>query len=120
MECKWIKKDNLIANEEYTCVLCGEKIAIGEKIIRNTLNHNGYLYERVSHMACSKIAHELDMFKRSGRDGLDLECFAEFIMQYILEAHKNSFPFVDKRLLSPSLYERVLKIEEELDEKAKV
>ena len=58
------------AKKEHRCEFCCEKIAIGQKYVRQTNVYDGTIYDFVTHQECNEVAHELNMYDYCDDSGL--------------------------------------------------
>lgn len=69
-----------VARKTHKCNFCGDSILKGQKYDWQKLVFDGVLYEWKSHLECSAIACELDMYSQCD-DGVTEEDFREFIRE---------------------------------------
>lgn len=75
------------AKKEHRCEFCCEKIAIGQKYVRQTNVYDGVVYDFVMHQECKDVAHELKMYDGCDDSGLDGESFRVDIECYVYANH---------------------------------
>jgi len=75
------------AKKEHRCEFCCEKIAIGQKYVRQTNVYDGVVYDFVTHQECKDVAHELKMYDGCDDSGLDGESFRVDIECYVYANH---------------------------------
>lgn len=75
------------ARKEHVCEFCGEKIAIGQKYVRQTTIYDGTIYDFVTHRECEEVAHKLRMYDDCDDEGLDGESFRENLKEYVYANH---------------------------------
>lgn len=117
-----LRQSTPTAIKEHICMLCGCKIAVGQKYRRQTNVMDGYPpYDFINHLECSWIAQDLDMYKECDYDeGLTDEIFREIIDDYIYDTHNDeNIDDVSVEWQNLSMYEKVLKIEKEIAESMK-
>ena len=69
------------------CEFCCEKIAIGQKYVRQTNIYDGTIYDFVTHQECNEVAHELNMYDDCDDSGLDGDSFRENLNAYVYANH---------------------------------
>lgn len=52
------------AKKEHRCEFCCEKIAIGQKYVRQTNVYDGTIYDFVTHQECKEVAHGKNLKRR--------------------------------------------------------
>ena len=70
------------ARKEHGCEFCCEKIAIGQKYVRQT-----NIYDFVTHQECDEVARELNMYDDCDDSGLDGKSFREELDSYVYANH---------------------------------
>ena len=75
------------ARKEHGCEFCCEKIAIGQKYVRQTNIYDGTIYDFVTHQECNEVAHELNMYDDCDDSGLHGESFRENLNAYVYANH---------------------------------
>lgn len=75
------------SKKEHRCEFCCEKIAIGQKYVRQTNVYDGTVYDFITHQECKDVAHELSMYDDCGDEGLDGESFREYLDEYVNANH---------------------------------
>lgn len=75
------------ARKEHGCEFCGEKIAIGQKYVRQTNIYDGTIYDFVTHQECNEVADELRMYDDCDDSGLHGESFREELNSYVYANH---------------------------------
>lgn len=75
------------AKKEHRCEFCCEKIAIGQKYVRQTNVYDGVVYDFITHQECKEVARELRMYDDCGDEGLDGESFCEYLNEYVNVNH---------------------------------
>lgn len=75
------------AKKEHRCEFCCEKIAIGQKYVRQTNVYDGTIDDFVTHQECKEVAHELRMYDDCDDLGLDGESFRENLNAYVYANH---------------------------------
>lgn len=75
------------AKKEHRCEFCCEKIAIGQKYVRQTNVYDGIMYDFITHQECREVARELSMYDDCGDEGLDGESFREYLDEYVNANH---------------------------------
>lgn len=79
------------ARKEHGCEFCCEKIAIGQKYVRQTNIYDGTIYDFVTHQECDEVARELNMYDDCDDSGLDGKSFAKnWIHTYMLTIMMNT------------------------------
>lgn len=101
------------ARKEHICGLCGCKIDIGKKYIKQTNTDNNLIWNFLMHIECSKI---LSMPYFVGEiDGIDEDMYSSFIVDYIRTHHYNKdIDNVEEEWRNLSNYEATKKILDEL------
>ena len=77
------------ARKEHKCMQCGAIINIGEKYERNTIKYDNQIYDWVSHLECEKVIDLLNMSDYDDGEGIDSDCFIEFIREWLFDNHYN-------------------------------
>lgn len=72
-----LKETYPTAKKEHVCEFCCEKIAIGQKYVRQTNVYDGVVYDFITHQECKEVAHELNMYDDCDDNGLCGEQFRE-------------------------------------------
>lgn len=75
------------ARKEHGCEFCCEKIAIGQKYVRQTNVYDGVVGDFITHQECKEVAHELNMYDDCDDDGLCGEQFREELDLYVHVNH---------------------------------
>lgn len=75
------------ARKEHGCEFCGEKIAIGQRYVRQTNIYDGTIYDFVTHQECNEVAHKLNMCDDCDDSGLDGDSFRENLNAYVYANH---------------------------------
>lgn len=75
------------AKKEHGCEFCCEKIAIGQKYVRQTNVYDGVVYDFITHQECKDVAHELKMYNDCDDSGLHDESFREHLDEYVYANH---------------------------------
>ena len=103
-----------VARKDHICDLCGCTIPKGERYNCQT-NEDGYIYKFRSHVACDDVAGGLEMYAECYGEGLSSEEFQEWIDEYVYDNHyDDDIDDVAAEWQGLSMYEKVLKINEEL------
>ncbi|MCK4815591.1 hypothetical protein KA005_07470 [bacterium] len=76
-----LRDKQLQARKNHTCDLCNGIIKKGELYNCQTNVYDGQIYNFKSHIHCSELAHEYDMYQDTFEDGLSQLDFAEYISE---------------------------------------
>ena len=113
-----LKETRPVANKEQVCNWCGSKIVKGEKYNRQTILFDGSIYDWVSHLDCLELTGLLNMFDYDYGDGINEDIFKECVEEYIYEHHyDNDLDDIEKEWQNLSLYDKVVKIVKEIEER---
>ena len=82
-----LKETYPTAKKEHVCEFCCEKIAIGQKYVRQTNVYDGVVYDFITHRECKEVAHELNMYDDCDDNGLCGEQFREELGSYVYANH---------------------------------
>lgn len=102
------------ARKEHVCEFCGEKIAIGQKYVRQTTIYDGTIYDFAIHQECNEVAYELNMYDDCDDLGLDGDSFRENLNAYVYANHYDEHTddvYTGRRV---NYYEKAKKILKEL------
>ena len=98
-------------------MFCGETINIGEKYERQTLIYYNQIYDWVCHLECQEATGLLNMFDNDMGEGIDGECFVQYLKEWLYDNHYNDETDTFDEGFDPyklSYYDIVLNIIKEL------
>ena len=82
-----LKETYPTAKKEHMPLCSFDKIAIGQKYVRQTDVYDGVVYDFITHQECKDVAHELGMYDDCDDSGLHGESFREQLDEYVYTNH---------------------------------